>query len=264
MTPQSMNVPMVDFNDTSALYNRDANLLFSDINSADNGVMPFLNRLVAGTASGSAIIPSLAIAPAANYSLQFFAPSFQCDMAPPNVTAEIKAVLNGKGLIGPEPDDVPSVAYTPQINMLAARYNNRSYTEYTEYSEFFDNCVATSAVLTVANGSSYSCDGMAYFISEGYNAGDPFAGAYLRMKANADFWSCAVRDSRFNITFNATGDPQTVNHPYTFEYNSNGLNASHYIHGQVMSNFLTGVLFGFQGGVSSYRTQITQTALFGA
>lgn len=206
MTPQSMNVPMVDFNDTSALYNQDANLLFSDINSADNGVMPFLNRLMASTASGSAILPSLAIAPAANYSLQFFAPSFQCGMAPPNVTAEIKAVLNGKGSIGPKPDDVPFVAYTPQISMLAARYNNRSYTEYTEYSDFFDNCVATSAALTVANGSSYSCDGMAYFISDGYNAGDPFAGAYLRVKANADFWSCAVRDTQFNITFNATGD----------------------------------------------------------
>ncbi|KAL2069201.1 hypothetical protein VTL71DRAFT_15539 [Oculimacula yallundae] len=264
MTPRVSNVPLVDFNNTSAIYNKEGNLLNTDINTADNGVTPFLTRLLAGTASGSAILPSLAVAPAANYSLQFFAPSFQCNIASPNITAEIQAVLRGKRNIGPEPDKIPFVAYTPQVSMLAARHTNVSSADYTYYSEFFEGCVTTSASMAKPNNTYFYCDGMAYFMEKGDSAGEPFAGAYLRMKANADFWSCAVRDTFFNITFNATGSLQTINHPYNFEYHNKALNPSHYVHGQVVSNFLTGVLFGFLGSVASYRTQIKETALFGA
>lgn len=260
MTPEVMNVPMVDFSNTSAIYNKDENLLNVDINTADNGITPFLDRLMAGTASGTGILPTIAIAPAANYSLQFFAPSVQCVNAPPNVTAEIRAVLNAKDAdIGPDPDEIPFIAFTPQIKMLGAMQNNQTY---GDYSNFFDSCVATSAMLTNTTNSK-GCDGMAYYVDKMDREYITFP-AYVWVKANDNFLSCAVRDTQFNITFNATGNLQTINHPYKFEYTSQPLNDSHYVHGQIMSNWLSGVVFGFGTGIASYRTQITQTALYGA
>ncbi|KAF8860857.1 hypothetical protein BDZ45DRAFT_550322, partial [Acephala macrosclerotiorum] len=94
VTPTTTNVPMVDYANTSTLFYTTEINAQTDMNTVDNGVSPFLNRLLAATASSLDILPMAAISPSAEYSLEFSAPSLRCAMAQENITAVINRVLN--------------------------------------------------------------------------------------------------------------------------------------------------------------------------
>ncbi|CZR51150.1 uncharacterized protein PAC_01025 [Phialocephala subalpina] len=253
-TPQIMNVPMVDYTNISSLYNIDENIQNSDMNTVDNGVSPFLSRIMAATATSIEILPMVAIAPAANYSVQFSAPSFHCVTASANITTVIDKVLNcstqytkGGGF------SLSFLAFTPEVNMMVDSGNN-----YYTYQKFFDTCIGGTPSMN--DSGAFYCDGMSYFM--GYNGTAGPGGAYIWVLSDGDYYSCSLEDTRFNVTFNATETLQTINIPYSFNYTGATLKDGHFVHGQVMSNWVSGVLFGWDSGVTSFRTQIIRSSLY--
>lgn len=128
--------------------------------------------------------------------------------------------------------------------------------DYAYYEEFVDTCIGGTSGI---NGSVFYCDGMAA-LQLNYTG----SSAYRWVKSDSDYHSCALEDILFNVTFNATGNTQTINHPYSFQYTGQSLKDGYYVHGQVMSNWLNGVLWGMFQGMVSVRTLIIQTSLYAA
>lgn len=245
-----MNVPMVNYTNVSSLFFSDDSNVAVDVNTVDNGVSPFLSRLMAATASSLDILPMVAIAPAANYSLEFSAPSLSCVNAPDNITAVINRVVNYTSSLSGG-FTISFLAFTPQDEMLTD-----SGVDYAHYQEFVNTCIGGTSGI---NGSVFYCDGMA--ASQLNYTG---SSAYIWVKSDDDYYSCALEETLFNVTFNATGNLQTINHPYGFQYTGQSLKDGYYIHGQVMSNWLSGVLWGMFQGMASVRTRIIQTSLYAA
>ncbi|RFU25352.1 hypothetical protein B7463_g10981, partial [Scytalidium lignicola] len=204
ITPQIMNVPMVNYTDTSSLFFPDDSNVGVDVNTVDNGISPFMSRLMAATAASLDILPMAAIAPAASYSLEFSAPSLSCIRAPDNVTAVINRVANYTTSISGT-WTIPFLAFTPQDGMLID-----SGVNYDDYQEFVDSCIGAASSI---NGSSFYCDGMAF------NYGG--SSTYIWVKSDDDYYSCSVEETIFNVTFNATGNTQTINQPYSFNVTVN-------------------------------------------
>lgn len=245
-----MTVPMVNYSDVSSLFFPEDSNVGADINTVNNGVSPFLSRLMAATAASGDILTMRSIAPAANYSLEFSAPSLKCVTAPANITTVINRVVNfTSSLSGVWP--ISFLAFTPQDKMLV-----NSGAGYAQYQEFVNTCVGGESGI---NGSQFYCDGMAAL-----HFNYPGSSAYIWVKSDSDYYSCSLEDTLFSVTFNATGNVQTVNHPYSFQYTGKSLNDGHYVHGQVMSNWLHGVLWGMFQGMVSVRTRITETSLYAA
>lgn len=246
MTPKAMVVPIVNYSNISPLYD------IGQSNTADNGVTPFLSRLMAATASSLNILPMKAIVPLTNYWLEFPAPSLRCVTAPENITAVINRVadtaappLGGAGI----PFwNISFLAFTPQRQML---FN--SGVDYPEYTRFVDTCVAEQSAI---NGSNFICMGMAADTAE--------TPPYIWVQADSDYYSCTLEDTFFNVTFNVSGNIQTIDHPYSFRYTGKALQPGFYVLGQVMTNWLSGVVWGFYHGLESVRTQILQTSLYAA
>jgi hypothetical protein len=84
------------------------------------------------------------------------------------------------------------------------------------------------------------------------------------VKSDDDYLRCTVEDTHFQVTFNATGNSQTSNHPYNFTYTGNNMTLSHYVHGQIVSNRWTGVRWELMERIASVRTRITETSLYAA
>jgi hypothetical protein len=92
----------------------------------------------------------------------------------------------------------------------------------------------------------------------------PGSSPYIWVKSDAEYYSCELKDTLFNVTFNATGNIQTINHPYDFQITDRPLENGYYVHGQVMSNWLSGVVWGMFQGMASARTRLLQTSLYAA
>lgn len=280
ITPQAMHVPMVDYGNISALYTFNQNSQSLGVYTADNGITPSFNRLMAQTASGHGILPMVAfVSGSATYALNFSAPSMQCVAAPPNVTAQIQKIYRGTGSLSNGTLSSPIIslhgqyiAFTPQVDMLMPYSIRPEYTDY-DYTDFVNSCILPSGSVDKAAGGTYlNCDGMTDFIStdEFKKGGLPprvsFATAdvWVYVKGSDNYWNCSVRDTQFGITFNITGNVQTIDQSYTFKYTGQSLNNSHYVYGQIMSDWLTGAVIGWAGQLVSYRTSITRTSLYGS
>lgn len=100
---------------------------------------------------------------------------------------------------------------------------------YPHYQEFVDTCIGGTSSI---NGSEFYCDGMAA-LAFNYTG----SSAYIWAKSDNDYYSCTLEETLFNITFNATGNTQTINHPYSFRYTGQGLRDGYYVHGQRMGFF---------------------------
>ncbi|KAF4635830.1 hypothetical protein G7Y89_g2260 [Cudoniella acicularis] len=250
ITPQALNVPMVDYTNVSSLFFLDDSNLGVDANTVDNGISPLLSRLMAATASTLDILPMVAIPPAANYSLHFYAPSLSCPSAPANITTVINQVANyTSAILGNR--TISFLAFTPQDEMRIDSGIN-----YNLYESFVNSCIgATSSV----DGSQFYCNGMVEAWLD-----DSGSSPYIWVKSDADYYSCELKDTSFNITFNATGNIQTINHPYDFQITGLPLKNGYYVHGQVLSNWLSGVVWGMFEGMASTRTRLLQTSLYAA
>jgi hypothetical protein len=69
---------MVDFSNYTALYSDMASNSNQNTNTDDNGITPYMLRLMSSTASGLDILPIPSIAPNSSYAMQFHGPSFEC------------------------------------------------------------------------------------------------------------------------------------------------------------------------------------------
>lgn len=241
---------MVDYTNTSALFFPEDSNVGIDVNTVDNGISPLFSRLMAATSSALDILPMAAILPAANYSLQFSGPSLSCPIAPANITTVINRVANYTS----------AITGTWAISFLAfARQDQMLYdsgVNYKSYSDFVNTCIGANSSI---DGGQFYCDGIAAMF-QNYSGSSP----YIWVKSDAEYYSCELKDTLFNVTFNATGNIQTINHPYDFQITDRPLQSGYYVHGQVMSNWLSGVVWGMFQGMASARTRLLQTSLYAA
>ena len=247
VSQEMTNVPMVNYTNTSSLFSYSNSNVGADINTVDNGISPFLSRLMAATASSLDIIPMAAVAVPGNYSLQFSAPSFRCITAPDNVTTVINKVASYASSLSTN-WTIDFMAFTPQDEMLIDSGAN-----YTHYQEFTNSCIGGTSSL---NGTVFYCDGMA--------ANYPGSSTLIWIMTLDEHYSCSLEDTHFSVTFNGSGAFQSILHPYDFEYTNQPPEDSYYVYGQVISNWLNGVLWGVDQGVVSARTRIMQTSIYAA
>lgn len=156
---------------------------------------------MAATSSTLDILPMPAIPLAANYSLQFSGPSLSCAIAPANITTVIDRVANYTSAITGA-WAIIFLAFAPQDQMF---YD--SGVNYNSYNDFVNTCIGGNSS---ADGGQLYCDGMAAMFQK-YTGSSP----YLWVKSDAEYYSCELTDTLFNVTFNATGNIQTINHPTT-------------------------------------------------
>jgi hypothetical protein len=245
-----MTVPMVNYTDVSSLFVLSNTNVDVDTNTIDNGITPFFTRLMAATASSMEVLPMVAFVPASSYSVYFSAPTFSCENAPDNVTTVIDQVANyTKPVTGDR--EISFLAFTPQGEMLVDSGSN-----YNEYPQFVDSCVSSTAGV---DGRFFFCYGI---VALEMNATE--SSLYIWVKSDDNYYSCELKETHFNVTFNTTGDIQTVNHPYSFEYTGQDLKPGYYVHGQAMTNLLSGAVWGMFDGQVSVRTRITQSSLYAA
>jgi hypothetical protein len=205
---------------------------------------------MASTSSSLEILSMAAIPFAANYSLEFSGPSLSCAIAPVNITRVIHRVADyTSSIIGDRL--ISFLAFAPQDELLYDSGEN-----YRNYEDYADSCIGPNS--TVNYGGFY-CLGMAALF-QNYSGSSP----YIWVKPDADYYSCELKDTLFNVTFNATGNIQTINHPYEFQVTDQPVNRGYYIHGQVMTNWLGGVVWGMFDGLSSARTHLLETSLYAA
>jgi hypothetical protein len=135
ITSQAINVSIVNYTNVSSLFFSDDSNVAIDVNTVNNGVSPFLSRLIAVIAFSLNILLMVAIAPAANYSLEFSAPSLSYVNVLDNITAVINRVVNyisslSEGFI------ISFLAFIPQNKMLTD-----SGVDYAYYQEFVNTYI---------------------------------------------------------------------------------------------------------------------------
>lgn len=280
-----MSVPLVDYNNSVPLYDYDASTLGSDENTADNGVLPYLNRLTYSVATGARILPMQEVAPNSSYQLEFLAPAFQCSEPRSSVQRFITQVLNYSSTLSGDTMSTGNVGEETNFGWLAfppvSTFLNfvdqggdiiGTGTLENNTKAFVRMCIvgADAGVFLqeyYGDGSGVQCEGInPSALQNDYS--DP--NAQIVNNGRLWFWTkaqtldCTLKVTSFRANFSTNGGQQVIDSSYTFNYTDQPVFGSHFAIAQSISNVLTGGIRGFQGGLFSYKTSVAQTALLGA
>jgi hypothetical protein len=238
-----MHVPTLNFNN-SALYS------FSGLGDSTS---PLLTRLTTAMASNMEVLPMRAIASNTTYSHEFVGPSLKCEPATERRLANMTAIWNHTQsvLSGSAGGKLMYLAYTQ------FEYGEQKATE-TDVKSFVSRCVT---------GDAYSAVCL------------PYSGPAISARVGNESITCSVHDTRFNITFRAVGNTQTMNDVrFTWLGKSNAGSSwgtPYQATGQALATLLNGAIgasisgpAGQQfdsgtAGLNTRRTRVMSTALIG-
>ncbi|KAK3988799.1 hypothetical protein QBC44DRAFT_397347 [Cladorrhinum sp. PSN332] len=98
-TASIMAVPSVNFSIVEPLYHWNMSTEQIDSAASDNGITPYLNRLLSSTATSLQILPMKAVIPNSTYDLTFRGPSFRCSKPSPLIEEVMYKMANASYFI---------------------------------------------------------------------------------------------------------------------------------------------------------------------
>lgn len=270
---------MVDFSNYTALYSDMTSNSNQKTNTDDNGITPYMLRLMSSTASGLDILPIPSIAPNSSYALQFHGPSFECKK-PSQLESELldRVVTTAAEIYQLYWQGTKNLsllewlAFVPDSFMLSNVLTNNatgigSYLPdgtpidknwTSDYiSQFTINCLTGG---NASNAQDFVCEG----ITDEWNSNREIWIRALEYGNYTNTYVCILKDTHFAVKFGSSGSFQRIETPYSFLWTNETLQEVHWAVGNTIADWLSGVIMGSPGSYLSYKTRITETALIGA
>lgn len=197
--PLNMMVPSINFSIVEPLYNWSMSVRIMEDEASNNGITPYMYRILSSTTTSAQILPMKALAPGLNstYQLTFWGPSLRCNPASPLIHEAISGMANvsffvrtgihhtmtvnldntGDAGVWKFETGIAWLALAPTSQILTlveeAGLRNRPLSDRTTQQDFIDfalNCVVlksdfTDFILDEFNitGSSPLCEGISGF-----------------------------------------------------------------------------------------------------
>lgn len=288
LSSSTMSVPSVNFSQVTPLFDYSSSVIGNDGKSTDNGITPYMARLVASTASSLQILPmNMAIANS-TYEMEFHGPSLRCHKPSSRINEAIWMTLNSTFFVSSSTalgDNLTSpmawLAFPPTGSIMfdVANSDNTPLSDkWFEFLNFAVSCITPPAMdddylpdfvssplregITVpVNGSAKLDDVSALPSSQGeYNLGR------LWIWAQNVTYDCVLTDTLYNVHFyySAFERAQRIDPVYDFSWTEDDLHGSYFPVANAVANLLTGAVRGFFTGIMSYKTRVAETAIFGA
>ncbi|KAK5996953.1 hypothetical protein PT974_02301 [Cladobotryum mycophilum] len=228
-------VPSVNFSHIDPLFDSDVGEIESTL--SDNGITPYMARLVASTASSLQVLPMDRAIAGSNYNVTFHGPSFRCQEPSALIKEAILITMNATWFIATSPKTDPDftsktawLAFPPPISFLY-------HLAEAEAEE--------KPLLDVTRENIF-------------NHGR------LWIWAQNVTYDCVLTDTEYNVHFyySASEGAQRIKPEYNFRWTEDDLYGSYFAIANAIANLLSGVMRGYRTGIMSYKTRMAETAVF--
>jgi len=180
-----------------------------------------LDRLAPAVASQMDILSMAAVVPNSSYSMSFIGPSLRCESPSENVTRRIDEIFNQGPLLFPAPTFYhpnETITYTPHyIGFYPSAWaSNDSYSipgilNETAFnaSTFVDTCLRATNIHNNFNPGQFNRHWI-LLCQDGYD--------YFWVRSRNSRYSCSIQETSYNITWEVSGDRQSVKQPFEWSY----------------------------------------------
>ncbi|KAK3990495.1 hypothetical protein QBC44DRAFT_238980 [Cladorrhinum sp. PSN332] len=234
--PLNMTVPSTNFSIVEPLYNWNLSVRKLENEASNNGITPYMYRILSSTATSAQILPMKALAPGLNstYQLTFRGPSLRCRPASPLIHEAISGVANASFFVRtgihhavPGLDNTGDMwAFDTGIAWLADTDGTRSSRTLENYGRLW---------VWLDNSTTYDC---------------------------------ILTDTEYSVRFrySVSEQVQRVDPDYDFTWTEEDLYGSYFATANVISTFLTGAIMAgsMESEMILFRSRIPESALFGA
>ncbi|KAI5464468.1 hypothetical protein BGZ63DRAFT_503248 [Mariannaea sp. PMI_226] len=284
----TMPIPSINFSNIDPLFDYQSSVIGNDGTSRDNGITPYMSRLVSSTASTLQILPMNRAIINSTYKLKFHGPSLRCHKPSNSVNQAILAVLNatwfvssGRPLPKDHASDMAWLAFAPgqKINDAVATSKKTPLSDsWLMFLNFVVTCITQPPMFkdTLPKiDSAELCEGIGIPVggkTSLKNVSTVFPGfeyynyGRIWVWAQNDTYDCILTDTEYDVGFSysVSEKAQRINPNYSFRWTDNDLYGSYFPIANAISNLLGGAIRGYTTGIMSFNTRVSETAIFGA
>ncbi|KAK9425359.1 hypothetical protein SUNI508_13095 [Seiridium unicorne] len=281
-----MHVPSVNFSQISPLFDYQSSVVGADVTSTNDGITPYMSRLVSSTATTFQVLAMNQVIANSTYSVKFNGPSFSCHIPSDAVDEAIFMALNattyvasGRQMNNRFDTEMAWLAFPPTSQLMSAmsRSNdtNPLSDDWLMFLKFAATCLTEAAMWGSAFDSIPLCEGIIIppggsnsltNVSSIYDDADYYNYGRIWVWAQNATYDCILTDTEYDVAFSysLSENTQRVDPHYEFRWTGNDLYGSYFPIADAVANLLGGSVRGLFTGITSYKTRVSETAIFGA